>query len=173
MKTHKILIIILLVLAACLGMAISKQNSKDKIVSEPEPYLEFLGTTTIPVATTTVKATTTKPVIIPTQTFPKQIVLTLLNSYTFPNGVILKVKELVSDSRCPTDVQCFWAGNVVVKFMINNKEFELTYGPGGTMTSYPYNEYLIWFEGVQPDKGASTKAITPGEYSFIMNIQKK
>ncbi len=154
-------------MAVFFGVSLFMQNKKtEKIVPIIiKPEFEFIGTTTIPVATTT------KPTV--TQTFPKLVTLTLSNSYTFPNGAILKAKELKSDSRCASDVQCIWAGNVIVKFTINNKEFELTHGPGNTKTSYIYNGYTIWFENVKPERGNQTKTITPGEYQFIMKIEKK
>lgn len=124
------------------------------------------------ISTSTTVVTTTKPVV-PVQTFPKQIILSLSNPYTFPNGEVLKVKQIISDSRCAADVQCVWAGNVVVKFTINNKEFELAHTAGGAKTSYTHGEYIITFDGVKSDRDIQSKKIMPNDYSFMFTLSKK
>ncbi len=58
----------------------------------------------------------------------------------FNKGVYITPEEVISDSRCPKDVQCFWAGELKVRVLLRNsgivnpveKEAELTMG-------VPYN----------------------------------
>lgn len=174
MQTHKILTIILIILAILLGGSLLLQNKK------PEPVTENISTTTPIVSTSTISnissttpPTTTKPT---TQTFPKNITLSVSNSYTFPDGAILTIKQ-INDSRCATDVQCVWAGNVVVKFNIkkvsNSEDFELKYPVNNNETSvYKYNEYKINISSIQPGKGGVDNKIDSKDYKVTVNISK-
>ncbi|MBK9215193.1 MAG: hypothetical protein IPM59_06280 [Chloracidobacterium sp.] len=53
------------------------------------------------------------------------------------SGLKIKFLGVTEDSRCPTDVQCIWAGNAVMKFRITGEngtkdyEFNSTIGRRG------------------------------------------
>lgn len=175
MQTHKILTIILIILAIFLSISVLLQNKK------PEPVTENTSTTTSIVATSTIlnissttsPATTTKPIV---QTFPKNITLSISDSYTFPDGTVLTIKQ-INDSRCPIDVQCVWAGNVVVKFNINkgntDEDFELKYSINNNEPSvYKYKEYKIKILNIQPDRGVENNITESKNYRITINISK-
>ncbi len=54
-----------------------------------------------------------------------------------PSKVRIKFLSVVEDSRCPTDVNCLWAGNAKIKVLVstsrNSREFEINtnLGPQG------------------------------------------
>ena len=165
MQTHKILLIALCIF---LGITLVLQNKK------PEPIIQNTATTTAIVAKTTSTTTIiTKPA---QQTFPKNITLSISNSYTFPDQSILTIKE-INDSRCPTDVQYIWAGNVVIKLNIkkgvNDQDFELTYPANNNETSvHKYKEYNISVLNVQPNKGKESNKVELEDYRVIIKISK-
>jgi hypothetical protein len=173
MQTHKILTIILIILAVFFGVSVL---FRDRI---PQPIPESVATTTPTVvnttATTTIvttsTSTTTKPVV---QTFPKNITLSISNSYTFPNGAILTLKQ-INDSRCAIDVQCIWAGNVIAKLNIKegtgNESFELKYPIDNNETSvYKYKEYKILISDIKPNKGIENQKLELKNYNVTLNI---
>lgn len=67
-------------------------------------------------------------------------------------GISIKFLELVEDSRCPTGVNCIWAGRAIVKVEVtsngNKQERMLTFGeirPGEEKNTnlYSSNEFSI------------------------------
>jgi len=50
--------------------------------------------------------------------FGKSVFMHINDEVVFPDGLILILKE-VNDSRCPTDVQCIWQGELSALFGIN------------------------------------------------------
>ena len=69
------------------------------------------------------------------------------------SGLTLKFVELVEDSRCPTGVQCIWAGNGKIKVSVKRgtsaaKLFEMdTNGPNNTIS---YAGYKITLNDLTP-----------------------
>lgn len=166
MQTHKILTIILIILAIFLGVSVFLQNKKPAITTPT-----IVATSTM--STTTATTTTTKPIV---QTFPKNVTLSISNSYTFSDGAILTIKQ-INDSRCATDVQCIWAGNIVVGLNIqkgiNKEAFELKYLVNNNEVSvYKYKEYKITIFAIKPDKRTEANKIELKDYKVIINISK-
>lgn len=167
MQTHKILTIILIILAMLLGASLLLQNKK------PATTIPIVATSTTSTLTATTTATTTKPIV---QTFPKNTTLSISNSYTFPDGAILTIKQ-INDSRCATDVQCVWAGNVIVKLNIkkgnSGEDFELKYPVNNNENSvYKYKEYKINIANVLPNKGLQNTKVELKDYRITVNISK-
>lgn len=83
----------------------------------------------ISVATTT--STTTPPVPDPVPTpkpsssvkFDTPLTLTTKQSLTFADGLKITLK-VINDSRCPTDAQCIWAGELAPEFSVTGGSFE-------------------------------------------------
>jgi hypothetical protein len=171
MKTYKTISILLGILGLFLIIFfISKNKNLEPIV---ENNITNISTTTITTTTNTTTASTTKPTV---QTFPKNITLSISNSYTFLDKSILTIKQ-INDSRCATDIQCIWAGNVVVKFNIkngvNNETFELAYPSNGAENLvYQYREYNIKISNVQPSKGVQSEKNESKDYMITLNISK-
>jgi hypothetical protein len=64
----------------------------------------------------------------------------------------VKFKKLEEDSRCPPDMQCFWAGQVAVKINLNN-ETDLIIGHHTTILSTAeYKNHTVRLLEVNYDK---------------------
>ncbi|MDO8473111.1 MAG: hypothetical protein Q7T05_04760, partial [Dehalococcoidia bacterium] len=91
-------------------------------------------------------------------------------------GESLKVRfvEIVADSRCPTGVQCIWAGEVSclveIDYSGTTSRIVLTQGGSGPATT-GFNKYEIAF-GVQPYPEAG-KQIDKAAYRLQLTISKK
>lgn len=91
------------------------------------------------------------------------------------NGeVILKFLSVIEDSRCPTDVNCVWAGNAKVEVLITDKRggskkvvMNTTTGPAGDQ----HNGYAVYLSGLTPSpKGR--KAINQRNYIATFNVTR-
>ena len=86
-------------------------------------------------------------------------------------GIRIKPISLIEDSRCPQEVQCFWAGTVKIKALLvgglgtSTQVFEL----GKTVT---VEDKTITLSAVLPVKN-STTTIQTGNYRFTFHIAKK
>lgn len=91
------------------------------------------------------------------------------------NKLNLRFLEVVEDSRCPTDVNCIWAGNAKIKIQISK--------PGGTPKIFELNtnlpEKCILIEGYEitlaslspyPKAGVELKKET---YAAAFSVVKK
>ena len=79
-----------------------------------------------------------------------------------PSKVRIKFLSVVEDSRCPTDVNCIWAGNAKVKVLVstsrNSREFEINtnLGPqGNQLDGWAIN--LVELTPSPTGKGAPSK----------------
>jgi hypothetical protein len=82
----------------------------------------------------------------------------------------LKVRLVdVSDSRCPTDVTCLWAGEAIVRLTISSKgktsEHELKEFQKGALDGYVF-EILQ----VLPARGAEAQRIAPADYRVTLKV---
>ena len=82
----------------------------------------------------------------------------------------LKVQLVdVSDSRCPTDVTCLWAGEAVARLTISSKgkasEHELKEFQKGALDGYVF-EILQ----VLPARGAEAQRIAPADYRVTLKV---
>jgi hypothetical protein len=82
-----------------------------------------------------------------------------------PSGIQVTFANVTEDSRCPSDVQCFWAGQVSVVVNVtaqNASSLELTLS-GGQSEAISFDNYLIRLVDVQPYP-VSTKEISLSDY---------
>jgi hypothetical protein len=86
----------------------------------------------------------------------------------------IKFVELVDDSRCPTGVQCIWAGNGKIKVSIKRtsgaaKIFEMdTNGPNNSVL---YAGYKITLTGLTPHPAENIR-INRNGYVAAFTVQK-
>jgi hypothetical protein len=89
-------------------------------------------------------------------------------------GLKFKFSEVVTDSRCPTGVECFWQGEVtcLVEITYSNSinSMVLTQS-GGDPSRDEFNNYAITFS-VDPYPVAG-KSIKQSDYRLHLNVQKK
>lgn len=84
-------------------------------------------------------------------------------------GITVSPQKIVSDSRCPAEVVCIWAGTVEVRTLISTKqangEHVLTLG-----TPQVFGEYTVTLVSVSPDK---TQEDTPDSlYRFTFEVRR-
>lgn len=86
-------------------------------------------------------------------------------------NITINPKELVSDSRCPQDVQCIWAGTVEVRTIISSHvahgEHVLTLGKPQV-----FGDYTVTLTKVTPDKKAAEE-IPISSYRFTYLVKKR
>ncbi len=172
MSTHKIITIILIILALFLGISIYMQNKAgDLIIPNIE---ESIPTTTTPLPNSTTTSASTTPTK-PAEKFPKEVTLSSINYYEFPDGAALSLKQ-VNDSRCAANVNCIWAGNIIVLFNLKkgnyNETFELKFGAGVNVSEFSYEEYKIKITAVQPDRGSQNQTLDQKDYKITITISK-
>jgi hypothetical protein len=78
----------------------------------------------------------------------------------------------VSDSRCPTDVTCLWAGAAAVRLAIRSKgktaEHELKEFQKGALDGYVF-EILE----VLPARGPEAQRIAPADYRVTLKVVRQ
>ncbi len=99
----------------------------------------------------------------------KAIVKVKLNQTISSEGVQITPLKLISDSRCPSEVTCIWAGNVIVKvkFISDTEEEEKD-----IITNKPisFAGKVIELKNVTPTASLDKK-IKTGEYVFEFLIK--
>lgn len=131
MKT-KIVIIIVIIIFALLSLIISSaiNSPQDNISCSEEAKIcpdgstvvrsgskcEFAECPKIPTQVTVIASTTPDTSIV----IPNISNTTKLNKNVVISGISITPTQLISDSRCPVDVQCIWAGTVEIRVRIEN-----------------------------------------------------
>jgi len=97
-------------------------------------------------------------------------VTTYLDRTVTSLNLTISPKEIVSDSRCPLDVQCVWAGTVEVRTQVSFKSFqsEKTF-----MLGDPQNvgDFVVTLTDITPNATAG-KIIPVSSYQFTYQIKK-
>ncbi len=100
---------------------------------------------------------------------PVEVVATLGDNVTVMN-LTISPQEIVSDSRCPAEVECVWAGTVEVR---TNLETQVSHGEPVLVLgeAQVFDNYSITLVGVTPKK---TQAVIPEEsYEFTYSVSLK
>jgi hypothetical protein len=110
-------------------------------------------------------------------TSPRSVVLTdtltLKMSETVFSGNFSIRLDSAQDSRCPTDVDCIWAGSVMAKLTIqNNMESQIVrlYNQPKFDTAIIFNK-TIRFLSVSPNRGKSVNVIP--QKDFVIKLLVK
>ena len=87
--------------------------------------------------------------------------------------ITIKFLELIEDSRCPADVNCFWAGIAKIKVQLNKN------GKTSVVELNTQNEMATVFQGhmvtlkdLQPRQSTTSK-YSQSAYSATLTITKK
>lgn len=85
------------------------------------------------------------------------------------NGVYITPIEVVSDSRCPEDVTCIWAGEVKLKVRLeqgsSSEEISIT-----SNTSTRFANKKITLTNISPNTN-SKKTVEPSDYEFQFLVE--
>jgi hypothetical protein len=103
------------------------------------------------------------PAMTPTATSTTAVLA--IGEKVIVNGVIITLRSLTEDSRCPVDVQCIQAGTVRVTVIADTSDVIFTLGEpravaGMTMT-------LV---SLVPAQKNSKVTVAPGDYRFTFSI---
>lgn len=87
-------------------------------------------------------------------------------------GITVQFVRVVTDSRCPTDATCFWAGEVQVQLSTWTnaaaaEQHEIKAGEHATL-----GEYRLLVVRVEPER-ISTREIAPGEYRVTLKVSDR
>ncbi|MPZ14831.1 MAG: hypothetical protein GEU73_10495 [Chloroflexi bacterium] len=90
-----------------------------------------------------------------------------------PDGTRLTFSRVASDSRCPIDVVCVWAGEVVVAFEVQNADgavrgFEITFA--GRPATEIIEGTVVTVLNVQPYP-KTTRPIDPDDYRVTVAVE--
>lgn len=99
------------------------------------------------------------------------IVYTSLGQTSTGLNVSLTPKEVVSDSRCPSQVQCVWAGTVEVRTVMATK---VSHGEHVLKIDVPqvFGDYVVTLVQVTPDPKAGVE-IPSSSYRFEYEVKEK
>lgn len=138
------------------------ENPKQNDVIIPPPSVP---------TTTSITSTSTIPVTPPTEqvhVLPYGNVTLKLNQLATFKNISLRPLSVEEDSRCPSDVQCIWAGRVRVKVQIisgrKTSASVLTLGEAFTTEGA-----TITLADVLPYSNSKVK-ITDKDYRFVFNV---
>lgn len=94
-----------------------------------------------------------------------------LGESAYINGVRVSLIGIVSDSRCPADVQCIWAGELKVKVALksdtDSEETELS----SIAEPYAFDSFHISITEAAPETHAG-KEIQPSAYRVTFRVDK-
>lgn len=87
------------------------------------------------------------------------------------NGVRVTLVEIVSDSRCPADVQCIWEGELKVSVGLKSDTDSDDVELSSIAAPYAFDSFKVSIAGVLP-AAHSGSAIQPGEYRITFKVEK-
>lgn len=97
--------------------------------------------------------------------------VTSLGVQALTQGLMITPVEVVSDSRCPSDVQCIWAGEIEVKTtlatFVAHGEHNMKIGGEPQV----FGDYTVRLIDASPAP-VSTKPIAPAEYRLTYEVVK-
>lgn len=93
-------------------------------------------------------------------------------------NTILKLSSLVEDSRCPNNVQCVWAGQVVFKLDAYQKfmaveEFDLKNIEMNDANKKELSDYVVTLTKVSPESYSADKKPQNSDYTVTLKVSKK
>ncbi len=83
----------------------------------------------------------------------------------------LTLDSIAEDSRCPSDVQCIWAGRVAVKLSFSNDTKSESVNLSLNQDPYLFENYSIKVVSVEPAP-KSDKDISAGEYRVTISVDE-
>lgn len=104
---------------------------------------------------------------------PRQITVKVNEQKNIDKNVSVKFVSLVSDSRCPADVDCVWAGNAKLKIELSErgavKVFEVN--TGLNPRSITFAGYELKIVALEP-RIRSNVRINPDSYTATFSVTK-
>ena len=79
--------------------------------------------------------------------------------------------EVGADSRCPTDVTCFWQGTVAVRLAIRSNGNVTQHG-ADVSTDLAIDGYVVDVLDVSPARGRQSQRIAPADYRVTLQVTR-
>jgi hypothetical protein len=95
-------------------------------------------------------------------------------------GLRLRFAEVVEDSRCPTQVNCFWTGQARIALDVQpdrigstRVEFNTNPAPGQTVTAATVGQYSIELQSLDPNPQTPEHPIPFEDYRATLVVHKR
>jgi tetratricopeptide (TPR) repeat protein len=93
-------------------------------------------------------------------------------------NLTLTFQEVMEDSRCPAQVNCFWSGQAIVAIAVQQEGsapgvFALNNNPALKQESAAYQGYVIRFTGLDPYPQHPDEPIPPEAYQVTLVVSKQ
>lgn len=174
----KFLLICLLLLFGCTAMeTVSVDTTTPIAITQTHPF-EVVDT---PKPISTLLPTVTAPPMEPSPTVAEEIMMLELDrpmTIHVGDTIIVGATELTlsaitDDSRCPEDVDCFWAGEATAVFLSNvTGEVKLTIGGGDFVderSSMRVGDFILTLESLAPTPH-SEREIAQADYQATLRL---
>jgi hypothetical protein len=79
--------------------------------------------------------------------------------------------EVGADSRCPSDVTCFWQGTVTVRLAIRSNG-EVTQHEADVANDVAIDGYVVDVLDVLPARGPQSQQIAPADYRVTLKLMR-
>ncbi len=98
------------------------------------------------------------------------------------DGITLLFKEVISDSRCPENVNCVWAGEIKIYVTVTQEDFtegkEITFGTLDKKSDpakllFESSTYMLWAEMVKPYPKNDTASIANDYVLLVRRVNKE
>lgn len=88
-------------------------------------------------------------------------------------GAKVTLVAVPSDSRCPTGVQCVWAGSaaVAITLTVDGRDTTATLNSGMVPRSYSFHGWSVALRGITPSPAAG-QPIPPDQYRATIGVGK-
>lgn len=86
-------------------------------------------------------------------------------------GLSVKFLRVQEDSRCPANVTCIWAGQVIAETRLKTVDREQTVQMNSTVATYSFDGYDVSITAVEPQKIEGSTVIP--EYRITYSVVKK
>lgn len=93
------------------------------------------------------------------------------------NGLRLQFTDVLEDSRCPTEVECFWSGQARIAVLVQppessptTTEFNTNPAPGRNRQSVDVGGYRVELTALQPHPRTLRQTIPFGDYRATLVV---
>ena len=86
------------------------------------------------------------------------------------NGLRITLNKIVEDSRCPSDVQCIWAGRLVANVTLKSGSKEETLDLASDAAPKAFDAFLVSIAGIYPEKLVSEPSTS---YKITFKVEKQ
>jgi hypothetical protein len=91
----------------------------------------------------------------------------------------LRFTEVLEDSRCPTEVECFWTGQARIAVLVESAgspsttaDFNTNPASGQNVQTVEVDDYTIWLKSLDPYPRTPDESIALDEYRATLSVQK-